>query len=81
MFPAADGVAALNARVRAVNAWIRSSKVPDAMVDLAAVLRDPSRPDFLARRYDSGDGQHPNSAGYRAAARAIDLSSLRGPGC
>ena len=81
VFPAADGVAALNAKVRAVNAWIRSTKVPDAVVDLAAVLRDPSRPDFLARRYDSGDGQHPNSAGYRAVARAIDLSSLRGPAC
>ena len=81
IFPTADGVATLNAKVRAVNAWILSSKVADAVVDLAAVLRDPARHDFLARRYDSGDGQHPNSAGYRAVARAIDLSTLRGPGC
>ncbi len=81
IFPTADGVAALNAKVRAVNAWILSSKVADAVVDLGAVLRDPARHDFLARRYDSGDGQHPNSAGYRAVARAIDLSALRGPAC
>ena len=80
-FPSADGLAALNAKVNEVNAWIRSSKAPDAVVDLAAVLRDRARPNFLAHRYDSGDGQHPNSAGYRAAARAIDLSMLRGPAC
>ena len=81
VFPTADGVAAMNAKVHEVNAWIRSSKLPDAVADLAAVLRDRSRPDFLAPRYDSGDGQHPNSAGYRAVARAIDLSTLRGPSC
>jgi hypothetical protein len=81
VFPTADGVAALNAKVHEVNAWILSSKVPDAVVDLAAVLRDRSKPDFLAQRYDSGDGQHPNSAGYRAVARTIDLSTLRGPAC
>ena len=78
-FPTVDGVASLNAKVRAVNAWIRSSKLPDAVVDLWKVLGDPARPDFLAARYDSGDGQHPNSAGYRAAAGAVRLRTLRGP--
>jgi lysophospholipase L1-like esterase len=78
-FPTADGVDALNAKVRAVNRWIRSTRLPDASVDLWKVLGDRARPDFLAERYDSGDGQHPNSAGYRAVAAAIRLLQLRGP--
>ncbi len=78
-FPSPEGVDVLNAKVRAVNAWIRTTAVPDAKVDLWKVLGDPARPDFLAERYDSGDGQHPNSAGYRAVARAFRLSQLRGP--
>jgi lysophospholipase L1-like esterase len=80
-FPAAGGVDALNAKRRAVNRWIRTSRVPDAVVDLDAVLRDPARPDFLNPRYDSGDGQHPNSRGYRAVARAFRLSQFKGPAC
>ena len=79
VFPTAEGVDVLNARVRAVNRWIRSTRLPDASVDLWKVLGDPARPDFLAERYDSGDGQHPNSAGYRAVAGAIRLSQLGGP--
>jgi hypothetical protein len=33
----------------------------------------------LARRYDSGDGLHPSSAGYRRMAQAVDLTELDGP--
>ena len=40
----------------------------------AAVLRDPSHPARLLPAYDSGDHVHPNDAGYRAMADAIDLS-------
>lgn len=79
IFRAEGGVAALNAKVRRTNAWIRSTRLPNASIDLWKVLHDPARPDFLARRYDSGDGQHPNSAGYRAVARAVRPSLLRGP--
>lgn len=80
-FPTAGGIAALNAKRRQVNEWIRNSGVPDAVVDLDAVLRQPGRPNYLNPVYDSGDGQHPNSAGYRAVARAIGLSLLKGPRC
>ena len=36
-------------------------------------MRDPARPDHLAPAYDSGDHLHPNDAGYKAMAAAIDL--------
>ena len=44
------------------------------MIDFDAVLRDPSHPARLLPAYDSGDHVHPNDAGYRAMADAIDLS-------
>lgn len=61
---------------RAVNAWIRTSGVFDAVVDFDAAVRDPDRPDRLSARYDSGDHLHPSDAGYRAMAAAVDLSTL-----
>jgi lysophospholipase L1-like esterase len=54
-----------------VNAWILSSKEFDGVVDLDAVVRDPSRPTQLLPNYDSGDHLHPNNAGCRAEADAI----------
>lgn len=64
-------------RVRAaVNTWIRTSTVADAVVDLDAAVRDPAVPTRLAPAYDSGDGLHPNDAGYAAMAAAVDLSTL-----
>jgi lysophospholipase L1-like esterase len=77
----AGGIRTLNAKRRAVNRWIRTGGAADSVADLDAVLRDPARPDFLNPRYDSGDGQHPNSTGYHAAAQAIRLSRLRGTVC
>ncbi len=57
----------------AVNRWIRESGHFDAVVDFDAVMRDPARPEVLARAYDSGDGIHPSPAGYRAMADSIPL--------
>jgi lysophospholipase L1-like esterase len=59
-----------------VNAWIRSSGAFDAVVDFERVMRDPERPDHLAPAYDSGDHLHPNEAGFKAMAEAIDLKRL-----
>jgi lysophospholipase L1-like esterase len=59
-----------------VNAWIRSSGAFDAVVDFERVMRDPARPDHLAPAYDSGDHLHPNEAGFKAMAEAIDLRLL-----
>jgi lysophospholipase L1-like esterase len=56
-----------------LNEWIRSSGAFDAVVDFERLMRDPARPDHLAPAYDSGDHLHPNDAGYKAMAAAIDL--------
>jgi lysophospholipase L1-like esterase len=55
----------------AVNAWIRATRVYDAVVDADALLRDPAQPQWLARRHDSGDGLHPNVAAYALIARSL----------
>ncbi|MEC4020299.1 SGNH/GDSL hydrolase family protein [Streptomyces sp. H27-D2] len=64
------------AKRTALNEWIRTSGAYDSVVDFAQVLAAPSDADLLAPRYDSGDHKHPNDAGYRAMAEAVDLSSL-----
>ncbi len=63
---------------QAVNRWIRESGGFDAVVDMDRVLRDPAHPTRLNPAFDSGDHLHPNDAGYRAMAAAIDLGSLLG---
>lgn len=64
-------------RIRqAVNHYIRSECDADAVVDFDAVMRDPSRPSRLSPALDCGDHLHPNDAGYRTMANAIDLSFL-----
>jgi lysophospholipase L1-like esterase len=57
-----------------VNQWIRNSRVFDGVIDFDAVVRDPNRPSRLLPRLASNDHLHPNDAGYRAMADAIDLS-------
>lgn len=58
----------------AVNQWIRSSNAFDAVIDFDAVVRDPAHPTKMKAEFDSGDHLHPNDAGYKAMADAIDLS-------
>jgi lysophospholipase L1-like esterase len=60
----------------AFNTWVRTSGEYDAYVDFDKALADPDHPERIARAYDSGDHLHPNDAGYRAMARAVDLKSL-----
>jgi lysophospholipase L1-like esterase len=62
----------------ALNAWIRDSGAFDAVLDFDALLRDPARPSRLRKEFDSGDHLHPNDAGYRAMADAIDPAVLLG---
>jgi lysophospholipase L1-like esterase len=66
--------ATLEMKRQAVNHWIRTSGAYDAVIDFDQVLRDPSHPTRILQAYDSGDHAHPNDAGYRAMADAIDLS-------
>ena len=57
-----------------VNRWIRSSRRFDAVIDFDAALRDPAEPSRLLPSADTGDHLHPNEAGYRLMADAIDLA-------
>lgn len=57
-----------------VNKWIRTSGSFDGVIDFDAVLRDPNHPSRLLPRFSSDDHLHPNDAGYRAMAEAIDLA-------
>lgn len=61
------------AKRKAVNAWIRHAGAFDAVIDFDQVVRDPAHPDSLLASFDSGDHLHPNDAGYKAMAAAIDL--------
>jgi lysophospholipase L1-like esterase len=60
----------------AVNRWIRTSGAFDGVIDFADVVAEPGDPEQLAPAFDSGDHLHPNAAGYRAMARAVDLATL-----
>jgi lysophospholipase L1-like esterase len=68
--------AAAEAKRSAVNAWIRSGGGFDGVIDFARVLADPRAPQTLRHAYDSGDHLHPDPAGYRRMAAAIDLPAL-----
>jgi hypothetical protein len=45
----------------------------DAVIDFDKAVRDPDSPSRLLPQYDSGDHLHPNPAGYKAMADALDL--------
>ncbi|MEV0290105.1 MULTISPECIES: GDSL-type esterase/lipase family protein [unclassified Kribbella] len=54
-----------------VNAVLRSGRIFDRVVDIDAVLRDPSDPARLRPAFDSGDGLHPNAVGAKAIALSL----------
>ncbi len=58
---------------QAVNTWIRTNNLYDAVIDFDAVVRDATGTNLLSA-YNSGDGLHLNPAGYQAMANAIDLT-------
>jgi lysophospholipase L1-like esterase len=57
----------------AFNTYVRSSGIFDGVVDFDRIMRDPAHPARFLPDYDSGDHLHPNDAGYKAMADAIDL--------
>jgi len=58
---------------QAVNAWIRTTKELDGVVDFDKATDDPDHPGVFLPDYDSGDHLHPKDAGYKAMGDAIDL--------
>ncbi len=62
---------------QAVNEWIRTSHAFDAVIDFDAVMRDPANPKRLKADKQSGDWLHPNDAGYKDMADAIDLKLFK----
>jgi lysophospholipase L1-like esterase len=59
-----------------VNTWIRTSGAFDAVADFDRAVRDPAHPTAMLPAYDSGDHLHPDDAGMRAMAAAVDLATL-----
>jgi lysophospholipase L1-like esterase len=62
----------------AVNAWIRTGKAFDGVIDFDAVLRDPAHPTQIADGLHAGDHLHGSDKGYAAMADAIDLALFDG---
>lgn len=61
----------------AVNQWIRTSGVFDAVIDFDQVTRDATNPTVFSADVDSGDHLHPGDAGYEKMGGFIDLSLFR----
>ncbi|MDH6626117.1 lysophospholipase L1-like esterase [Streptomyces sp. LBL] len=62
---------------QAVNDFVRTSGLFDALVDFDAVVRDPADPHRILPAYDNGDHLHFNDAGLKAMGDAVDLDHLR----
>jgi len=58
-----------------VNAWMRSARDFDGVIDADAILRDPAQPTKLLAAFDSGDHLHAGDAGNErlAAETPMDI--------
>ena len=76
------GTAEAADRHNAVNNFIRTGKVFDAVADFEAATIDPAtgslKPEFQPNSSIGGPGDllHPNRAGYQAMANSIDLKTF-----
>jgi lysophospholipase L1-like esterase len=66
-----------DAKRQAVNAFIRTGKAYDGVIDFEAAVRDPMTPSKTLMKFNPGDNLHMNDAGYRAMASAIDLGLFK----
>lgn len=58
---------------QAVNAWVRTTKDLDGVVDFDKATQDPAHPERFSSEADSGDHLHPKDAGYKRMSNAFDL--------
>jgi lysophospholipase L1-like esterase len=60
-----------------VNAWIRTSRQFDAVLDFDRAVRDPASPRQINPAYDVGDHLHMTPAGYGVIASTVPASLFR----
>jgi lysophospholipase L1-like esterase len=61
----------------AINHWILTSGAFDGTVDFSSAIADPLDPSYMDPKYTTDPGgTHPNDAGYRKMAKAVNLSIL-----
>jgi lysophospholipase L1-like esterase len=56
-----------------LNAWIRTTKVFDGVIDFDKATESSTTPGTFSPAFDCGDHLHPNDAGMKAMADVIDL--------
>jgi lysophospholipase L1-like esterase len=59
---------------QAINQWIRTGNAYDGVIDFDAIVGDPQNPKQIRAAYNIRDHLHPNDAGYKAMADAVNLS-------
>lgn len=72
---ASDGVEAMR---QELNKFIRTPGAFDAIVDFDKVIQDPADPRQFKAGYNNTDKLHPNDAGYKAMADAVDFAIFTG---
>jgi lysophospholipase L1-like esterase len=63
---------------QALNTWIRTSGAFDGVIDFASSVADEADALKIAPAFNDGDKLHPNDAGYKAMADAVDLRVITG---
>jgi lysophospholipase L1-like esterase len=61
----------------ALNNWIKTGGAFDGVVDFATATADPANPLAFRAEYNIRDKLHPNDAGYKAMADAVDLGMFK----
>ena len=72
--PFGNATETVEAMRQAENAFIRTPGNFDAVVDFDKAVQDPANPRQFRAGFNNTDKLHPNDAGYKAMADAVDLS-------
>lgn len=68
----------INERRHQLNSLIQASPIPDQVIDLDALIGDPSDREKLAASFDSGDHLHPNAQRFATVLTPI-LGTFKSP--